>query len=161
LATGTKQKTRLSAQALADELNGRKIGNFLLAVTETRPIGPRTGWLYVTVSIRNSQETVSTTPLMTAIVSGGGRGVKPWVECRLFPTIALAGDKSVNARAENLEAGVVTLLGKIIPNGGHLMIDYESGGQDETFRCHEQRACTHPQGLLSDRIEHGKKPASS
>ncbi len=74
---------------------------------------------------------------MTGIVSAGGRGVEPWIECRLYPIVASGpGDSpadSIDARALGLEAGMVELLGDLIPPGGHLMIDYENPGQEETF----------------------------
>jgi len=70
---------------------------------------------------------------MTGIVSAGGRGVKPWIECRLFPIVTNASGNSIDARALGLEAKVVGMLGDLIPPGGHLMIDYENPGQEETF----------------------------
>ncbi len=57
----------------------------------------------------------------------------PWCECRLFPQIAFDGGKSIDARELGLEAGIVKLLAGLIPPGGHLMIDYENPGQEETF----------------------------
>ena len=39
----------------------------------------------------------------------------------------------LDARGASLEAGLIDLFGEIIPPGGHLMIDYDSGGQDETL----------------------------
>lgn len=122
------------AQALAEQLDGRQIGKFRLKLTDLRPVKHRGGWFYVTVGITNRSGALSGGPLMTGIVSGGGRGVAPWFECRLFPQVALSSGENVDARAEGLEAAVVEALGEIVLPGGHLMVDYEHGGQEETFR---------------------------
>jgi hypothetical protein len=124
-----------AAEALAMRLDGRRIGAFGLVITEMRPIRPRSGWRYVKLSIRDKRGKISSGSLMTGIVSAGGRGVKPWIECRLFP-IVISGDspcKTVDARALGLEARMIDLIGDLIPPGGHLMIDYENPGQEETF----------------------------
>ena len=39
----------------------------------------------------------------------------------------------IDARELGLEADIMNLLGALIPAGGHLMIDYDSGGQDLTL----------------------------
>jgi hypothetical protein len=99
-----------------------------------RPLKARAGWVYIQVRLRDNRKgALSTSPIMTAIVSGGGRGVKPWVECRLFPAVAFAAGKSIDARGLGVEEGIVEWLGQFIPPGGHLMIDYENPGQEETF----------------------------
>jgi len=131
------------AEALAMRLDGRRIGAFALVLAEMRPIRPRRGWRYVKISLRDKRGKISAGPLMTGIVSAGGRGVKPWIECRLFPIVRWgpgdsrgdSGDSgdSIRARALGLEAGIVELLGELIPPGGHLMIDYENPGQEQTF----------------------------
>jgi hypothetical protein len=124
-----------AAEALAMRLQGRKVGAFALVLAEIRPIRPRSGWRYVRVSLRDKRGRISAGSLMTGIVSAGGRGVKPWIECRLFP-IVISDDspgKTIDARALGLEARMIELLGDLIPPGGHLMIDYENPGQEETF----------------------------
>jgi len=118
---------------LAAKIDRHRLGRFNLAVTDARPVRPRAGWLYVTVAIADSDGEVSKGPLMTAIVSGGGRGVRQWVECRIFPQVGFADGHLVDARGVGLEAGLIGLLGTLIPAGGHLMIDYESGGQEQTL----------------------------
>jgi hypothetical protein len=119
---------------MASRLDEKKIGAFTLVLAEVRPIRPRAGWLYLSVGIHDENGTRSAGPVMTGIVSAGGRGVKPWFECRLFPTVTMgAGCQPVDARESGLEAGIVNLLAGLIPPGGHLMIDYENPGQEETF----------------------------
>lgn len=119
---------------MASRLDGKKIGAFTLVLAEVRPIRPRAGWLYLSVAIRDKSGLQSPGPLMTGIASAGGRGVKPWFECRLFPAVAMgAGGTPVDARECGLEASIVNLLASLIPPGGHLMIDYENPGQEETF----------------------------
>jgi hypothetical protein len=132
-----------AAEALAMRLQGRRIGAFALVLAEMRPIRPRSGWRYVRISLRDRRGRISAGSLMTGIVSAGGRGVKPWIECRLFPIVRCGpgdsradsgdSDDSIKARALGLEAEMVELLGDLIPLGGHLMIDYENPGQEETF----------------------------
>jgi hypothetical protein len=119
---------------MASRLDGRKTGSFTLLLAEARPIRPRAGWLYLSVVIRDKSGVRSAGPAMTGIVSAGGRGVQPWFECRLFPTVSMGpGREPVDARECGLEAGIVNLLAGLIPPGGHLMIDYENPGQEETF----------------------------
>ncbi len=122
-----------AAKALASRLDGQRIGSFTLVLADVRPIRPRAGWLYLSVGIRQGRSAPSAGPLMTGIVSAGGRGVKPWFECRLFPAVALGAKKTIDARECGLEARIVNLLASLIPPGGHLMIDYENPGQEETF----------------------------
>ena len=46
---------------------------------------------------------------------------------------AIQDRDSIKARALGLEARMIDLMGELIPAGGHLMIDYENPGQEETF----------------------------
>jgi hypothetical protein len=119
-----------AAWSIARKIDTHRVGPFRLKVTGVRPVRPRTGWLYVDIGLADPQGAVSATHFVTAIVSGGGRGVQQWVECRIFPQIWFHDGRIVDARESGLEAGVIRLLGQIIPPGGHLMIDYDSGGQD-------------------------------
>lgn len=105
---------------------------FRLAVASIRPVRPRAGWLYLTVALRDGRGALSKSPVMTGIVSGGGRGVRPWFECRLYPTVEFV-DRVVDARGLEIEKALINRLGQLVPPGGHIMIDYETGGQEETF----------------------------
>ncbi len=122
-----------AASALAAKINGHRLGRFILVVTGMRPVRPRAGWLYVDIALADPQGEVSTSRFVTAIVSGGGRGVKQWVECRIFPQVEFKDGRVINTRERGFEAGVIRQLGQLIPPGGHLMIDYDSGGQDLTL----------------------------
>jgi hypothetical protein len=122
-----------AAWSMARKIDGHRLGRFHLKITGVRPVRPRAGWLYVDIGVVDEQGEVSATHLVTAIVSGGGRGVRQWVECRIFPTIQFSNGRNVDAREHRLEAEVIRLLGRLIPAGGHLMIDYDSGGQDLTL----------------------------
>lgn len=86
----------------------------------------------MTVALADANGTPSKTPLMTGIVSGGGRGVMPWFECRLYPELTMADGAVLDARASRLEAALIDRLGELVPEGGHLMVEYESPGQTET-----------------------------
>lgn len=123
-----------AAGRLIDKINGTRLGRFCLKVTGVRPVRPRAGWLYVDIKLTNADGETSASRFVTAIVSGGGRGVKQWIECRIFPQVKFALEPAeVDARKLGLEAGLIRLLGRLIPPGGHLMIDYDSGGQDLTL----------------------------
>ena len=122
-----------AASELAARINGHRLGRFSLKVTGMRPVRPRAGWLYVDVAIADPQGEISTSRFVTAIVSGGGRGVKQWVECRIFPQVEFGNGHVVNTRELGFEAAVIARLGQLISRGGHLMVDYDSGGQDQTL----------------------------
>jgi hypothetical protein len=122
-----------AASVLATRIDGHRLGRFSLKVTGARPVRPRAGWLYVDIALADREGAVSRSRFVTAIVSGGGRGVKQWVECRIFPQVEFEDGHQVDARELGLEAGIINLLGALIPAGGHLMIDYDSGGQDLTL----------------------------
>ncbi|HVA80172.1 MAG TPA: DUF1122 family protein, partial [Candidatus Binataceae bacterium] len=92
----------------------------------------RVGWFRIEVGLAGEDGRRSGGPVMTAIVSGGGRGVKPWIECRLYPELS-AGRRTIRMRDEGVEDELIAILGAVIPPGGHLMIDYESGGQEQTL----------------------------
>jgi hypothetical protein len=100
-----------------------------LSVTDLKPVRPRAGWYCLAVALRDPHGNPSQTPLMMGIVSGGGRGVMPWFECRLYPTVELANGRAFDARAAGLEAAMVNLIGRL---DGHVMIEYESLGQSGT-----------------------------
>ncbi len=121
------------ARILAQRLDERRLGAFTLKLTSVRPVKPRAGWMYFTLAVAERGGALSRSPVMTGIVSGGGRGVEPWFECRLYPQVELASGKILDARAGGLEAAVVGVLGELVPPGGHVMVDYENTGQEETF----------------------------
>ena len=114
------------------ELRARDRRAFRVAITSTRPVRPRAGWYYLTVALAGPGGAPSKTPIMTGIVSGGGRGVMPWFECRLYPALTMADGATFDARAAGLEAALIDRLGELVPAGGHLMVEYESPGQNET-----------------------------
>ncbi len=122
-----------AASALATRIDGKRLRHFSLKVTGARPVRPRSGWLYVDIALADPEGAVSTSRFITAIISGGGRGVKQWVECRIFPQVEFDDGHLVDARELGFDADAINLFGVLIPAGGHLMIDYDSGGQDLTL----------------------------
>jgi len=122
-----------SAKLLTNSIDSRRLGAFSLVVAEARPIQPRAGWLYVEIALRDRSGAVSISPIAAVIISSGGRWVKPWIEGRLFPIVKFTNRSAVDARGLGLEAGIVKVLSGLIPPGGHLMLDYENPGQEETF----------------------------
>lgn len=128
-----------AAKRIADQINGAELRGrngraYRLIVTDLKPVRPRTGWYYLAAAICDGGGAPSRTPLMMGIVSGGGRGVMPWFEMRLYPTVEFADGTDLDARAAGLEAAMVDLIGVLIPAGGHVMIEYESPGQSQTHR---------------------------
>ena len=113
-------------------LRGNDERQYRLAITDVKPVRPRTGWLYLAIMVVDADGRKSRTPLAMGIVSGGGRLVMPWFELRIDPAVAMADGSSLDARGVGLEAGFINLLGELVPAGGHLMIEYESPGQSET-----------------------------
>jgi len=105
-----------------------------LVITDLSEVRPRTGWLRFALTIRAKDGRAAQTALMAGIISGGGRGVMPWMEVRIFPTVEFHYDEQFDAREAGLEAAILKLIGTLIPAGGHLMIEYESPGQSETHR---------------------------
>jgi hypothetical protein len=127
------------AKQIADRLgNGRlrsKSGRvFELIFTELRGIRPRAGWLQFALTVRDDNQHPARTSLMTGIISGGGRGVMPWLETRIDPWLELATGERLDGRAMGLEAELINLIGSMIPAGGHLMVEYESPAHQETHR---------------------------
>jgi hypothetical protein len=120
------------AEVMAERIDGRSVRSFTLRVTSLKPLKERAGWFHIEVGVADRQGTVYG-PLMTGIVSGGGRGVQPWFECRIYPRVDAPQSKPLDARSKGLEKAIIDVIGEIVPPAGHLMIDYEAPGQEETF----------------------------
>jgi hypothetical protein len=123
---------RIASQIEGTELHGACSSAYKLTIVELQPVRPRIGWFHLVVAIRQPNGEPSRSPLMVGLVSGGGRGVMPWFECRLYPSVKVADGGILDSRTTGLEAAFVELLGTLIPPGGHLMIEYETPGQGET-----------------------------
>ena len=126
-----------AAKLLAERIGAGEIRThdnkiYRLAPKDIKPVRPRVGWIYLAVAIIRDEGESSRTALMMGIVSGGGRGVMPWVDGRIYPSVEFPDGSILDTRAAGLEAGLVNLIGELIPPGGHLMIEYESPGQEET-----------------------------
>jgi len=127
------------AQQIAQRLgNGSLVAQggrvFELAFVELKEVRLRAGWLRVAITVRDKEGQPALTPLMTGLISGGGRGVMPWCEGRICPWLEFANGEQFDAREAGLEAELITLIGSLLPPGGHLMLEYESPGQTETHR---------------------------
>jgi hypothetical protein len=127
------------AKQIAQRLgNGRLTAKgrrtFELVLLELKEVRPRAGWIRFALTVRDQHKVPARTSLMTGLISGGGRGVMPWCEGCIYPSLEFANGERFNAREEGLEAELITLIGSLIPQGGHLMIEYETPGQSETHR---------------------------
>ena len=107
---------------------------FALVLSDLREVRLRAGWLQFALTVRDENGQPARTPLMTGLISGGGRGVMPWFEGRIYPWLELANGQRFDARKEGLEADLINLISSLVPSGGHLMLEYESPGQSETHR---------------------------
>jgi hypothetical protein len=121
-----------AACALVARLGGQRCADFRLAIS-ARPIRSRSGWAYFYAMLVGPRNEYSTTALAEGVASAGGRGVRPWLEVRIHPQVVFADQMKVETRERGLEKGVIEALAALVPPGGHLMVDYESGGQEETF----------------------------
>ncbi|MBV8358448.1 MAG: DUF1122 family protein [Deltaproteobacteria bacterium] len=107
---------------------------FELVLIELQEVRLRAGWLRFALTVRDENGQPARTSLMTGLISGGGRGVMPWCEGRIYPWLEFANEERFDAREAGLEAELISLMGSLIPAGGHLMLEYESPGQTETHR---------------------------
>jgi hypothetical protein len=121
-----------AAGALVAPLDEWECAGFKLAL-EARRSRTRSGWVHFSAMLVGRGEEFSVSALIAGIASAGGRGVKPWFEVRIYPEVKFANEKKVDARSLGLEKSVIELLAGLTPPGGHLMVDYESEGQEETF----------------------------
>jgi hypothetical protein len=107
---------------------------FELVLGELHEVRPRAGWLRFSLTVRGEDRQPARTPLSTGLISGGGRGVMPWFEGRIYPWLEFADGERLDAREAGLEAELIKFIGSLVPAGGHLMLEYESPGQSETHR---------------------------
>ncbi len=119
-------------RAIATRLKRRANQRWRLSLDEVRPLRDRVGWFFISIGITTGKARHHGGPAMTAIVSSGGRGVKPWIEARFHPTIEINGG-TMRTRDDGIEDELIAIMGEVIPPGGHLMIDYESAGQEMTM----------------------------
>jgi len=131
-AATTSPALEIARRLDESELRVGDRGTRRIVITSADPVRPRAGWFHLTVALADANGTASQTPIMTGIVSGGGRGVKPWFECRFYPEVTMADGATLDARECGLEAALIDRLGELVPDGGHLMVEYESPGQSMT-----------------------------
>jgi hypothetical protein len=135
----TSTTSGLNAQMIADRLAAGRLvtkdgRTFNLVLTELQKIRSRAGWLRFVLTVRDQQGSPAATPLATGLISGGGRGVKPWLEMAVNPQLEFADGQKLDGRREGLEGGLIGLIGQLIPPGGHLMVEYENPAHSETQR---------------------------
>ncbi|HJU09672.1 MAG TPA: DUF1122 family protein [Candidatus Binataceae bacterium] len=107
---------------------------FQLVLTASQRVRARAGWFQFALTIRDDKGQTGRSSLMTGIASGGGRGVMPWFEVRIYPRLESGDRTEFDARAAGFETQLIRRVGSLIPAGGHLMIEYESPGQSGTHR---------------------------
>src|SRR2546429_3430829 len=96
------------AKRIAEQLASRELRDvsgqvFQLSLQELVEVRLRAGWFRFVLGLRDTSGMVSKNPLMEGIISGGGRGVMPWLEGRIYPQLELASMHHFDARAAGLE----------------------------------------------------------
>ena len=118
------------AQQIAQRLGSARLSAkdgraFELVFIELQEVRPRAGWLRFVPTVPDEVVSRREPPSMTGLISGGGRGVMPWCEGRIYPWLEFANGERFDAREAGLEAELIRLIGTLVPAGGHLMLEYE------------------------------------
>lgn len=117
-------------------LEGKKLNVYTLHLRNVTQL-PLSGWKDFALHLQNTQNQLSTHPVIGGIFSVGGRdGVKPWMDVvyseRVTFSVGENCEGSISLRSENLDRKLFRYLGELIPPGGHLMVSYE--GEEKIHR---------------------------
>ena len=115
-----------------DPLNGlqdKNVNGFSLHLGEVKQLR-LSGWKGFKLYLRNPQNTLSTSPVIKGIYSSGGKdGVQPWMDLDYRDEAQFQDpeNKQEKYSLTTSESGfkLFSLLGGLIPPGGHLMVSYE------------------------------------
>ncbi|GEM_PF-1016276 len=122
-----------SALSFVGALEGFECGEGFFLSLQAKPSRTRSGWVFFAADLVNLSGERSDSPFIHGVASSGGKGVKPWFDCRIRPHLKFTDGQLLDARTLGFEQKLVNFLGELIPPGGHLMLDYESEGNEETF----------------------------
>lgn len=111
-------------------LDGRKLGDFALALSEVKQLR-LSGWKGIKVSFLSDKGEISDRPVIHGIYSAGGKdGIKPWMDIDYREEITLSTgnegkEKELSLKSAGLDGMLFFALSELIPPGGHLMVSYE------------------------------------
>jgi len=117
-------------------LNGlhyKNVNDFRLHLGEVKQLR-LSGWKGFKLYLRNSKNILSASPVIKGIYSSGGKdGVKPWMDLDYNDEVQFQASQNSKKKysLSKSESGfkLFSLLGDLIPPGGHLMVSYEGEQQ--------------------------------
>lgn len=111
-------------------LHGRSIGPYRLITL----LGPRSsvGSQSFQLLLANSAGELSEIPLALGLFNQGPYPAFNWIELTRYDPVLMLGEKEVDLRAEGLELELFAILSRLVPPGGHIMVEYDSPNQRPT-----------------------------
>jgi hypothetical protein len=112
-----------------DRLPGKSVNDFRLYLGEIKQLR-LSGWKGFKLYLRNPQNFLSAYPVIKGIYSSGGKdGVRPWMDLDYNDEVQFqdSQNRQVKYSLSTSDSGfkLFSLLGDLIPPGGHLMVSYE------------------------------------
>ena len=114
-------------------LQGRTLGPARLLVL----LGPKNavGAVYFQAFLRLADGRLSSEPLLLGLHNSGRYPAYNWIDViRYEDSVSTEGGERLDLAARGLDRRLFRLLGQLIPPGGHLMVEYESEGQQLSER---------------------------
>lgn len=110
-------------------LQDKNVNDFRLHLGEVKQLR-LSGWKGFKLYLRNSHNILSLSPVIKGIYSSGGKdGVQPWMDLDYRDEVLFQDPKNEQKKYSlgTSESGfkLFSLLGNLIPPGGHLMVSYE------------------------------------
>ncbi len=112
-----------------NSLHDKNVNDFRLHLGEVKQLR-LSGWKGFKLYLRNSQNIFSASPVIKGIYSSGGKdGVQPWMDLDYNDEVQFQNPQnkkekySLNTSVSGFK--LFSLLGNLIPPGGHLMVSYE------------------------------------
>jgi hypothetical protein len=114
-------------------LHDKNVNDFRLHLGEVKQLR-LSGWKGFKLYLRNPQNIISTSPVIKGIYSSGGKdGVQSWMDLDYRDEIQFQypqnGQEKYTLSTSESGSKLFSLLGYLIPPGGHLMISYEGDQQ--------------------------------
>ncbi len=112
-----------------NSLHKKNVNDFRLHLGEIKQLR-LSGWKGFKLYLRNPQKILSASPVIKGIYSSGGKdGVQPWMDLDYNDAVQFQDSQSSKEKysLSKSKSGfkLFSLLGNLIPPGGHLMVSYE------------------------------------
>lgn len=112
-----------------NRLHDKSVNDFRLHLGEVKQLR-LSGWKGFKLYLRDPQNILSSSPVIKGIYSSGGKdGVQPWMDLDYRDDVRFQDTKNEQKKYSlgTSESGfkLFSLLGDLIPPGGHLMVSYE------------------------------------